>query len=86
MNGASTQLLQLEQSLKESIRKPLTRKHVVKLRELDQGVVGFIEHVRHSMEWEDKKLGPADIEVFFSILDSEHDCIIRGIEELVKEI
>ena len=48
-------------------------------------MIGFIDHVRKAMEWGDKKLNPLEVETLYAVLDSKHDKIIRGIQDLIDE-
>ena len=48
-------------------------------------MIGFIDHVRRSMEWGDKKLDALEVETLYAVLDSKHDKIISGIQDLIDD-
>ena len=85
VSDASTDLLRLEQELDESLAKTLTKDDLIKLEDIDDGVVAFIEFVRRSMEWGEKPLKGKDVEVIFGVLDEEHKKIMAGLTKLIKD-
>ena len=77
--------MDLQEEVNENLSKTLTKDDVVKLTELDDGIVEFISHIRHSMEWGDKELDAKEVEVIFGILNETHDETVVGLRKLITE-
>ena len=67
------------------MQRQLTRKDVVRLNEIDEGIIAFIGYQRKTMLWGDRKLSPHEVEVFFGMLNEEHKKIIGQIKKMVDE-
>ena len=65
--------------------RTLTKNDLVRLNEIDEGIVHFIHYVRSTMLWEDKKLDGHEIEIFFGMLDQGHGKIIKEIRKLIGD-
>ena len=54
------------------MKKTLTKDDLVKLEEIDEGIVAFIIYVRDRMQWQEKRLDSTEMEVMFGMLNKEH--------------
>ena len=54
-------LRDLEFELNNSIAKDLKKDDIVKLAEVDEGLIGFIGHVRKYMDWGDRQLNDKEV-------------------------
>lgn len=55
----------------------------MRLEGIDEGMVHFINYIRNSMCWFERKLNTHEIKVLFGMLDQAHDKIIIGIKQMV---
>ena len=83
--GPTQMLRDLEFELNNSIAKDLKKDDIVKLAEVDEGLIGFIGHVRKYMDWGDRSLNDKEVQVFFGMLNETHDSIVNGLRMLIKE-
>ena len=84
-NQTSDQLKKLEDELHDSMNRDLTKKDLIRLNTIDEGIVHFIHYVRQTMLWNDKHLNVQEIEVFFGMLDQAHTKIIQDIRKLIED-
>ena len=63
----------------------MTKDDIVKLDYVDQGLLGFIGHVRHYMQWGDRQLNDKEAQVFFGMLNETHDKVVADLQKLIKE-
>lgn len=55
------------------------------MTEVDAGVLDFIEHVRSTMQWGDRKLDDKEVETMFAILNETHDKIVRSLRQIIND-
>ena len=84
-NQTNDQLKKLQDELHDSMNRTLTKKDLIRLNTIDEGIVHFIHYVRQTMLWNDKHLNVQEIEVFFGMLDQAHTKIIQDIRKLIDE-
>ena len=77
-------LRDLEFELNANLAKDLTKEDIVKMSEVDEGLVGFIDHVRHYMKWGDRQLNDKEVQVFFGMLNETHDSVVAGLRTLIN--
>ncbi len=65
------------------MNKTLTKDDLVKLEEIDEGIVAFIVYVRDRMQWQEKRLDSTEMEVMFGMLNKEHQKIIDGLRRII---
>ncbi len=65
------------------MNKTLTKEDLVKLEEIDEGIVAFIVYVRDRMQWQEKRLDSTEMEVMFGMLNKEHQKIIDGLRRII---
>lgn len=85
IGDSSHELVQLQQELEESLKKKIEKKDLIRLNEVDAGVMQFINHVRGTMEWGEKKLTGKEAETMFAILDETHDKVMRGLRRIIAD-
>ena len=48
-------------------------------------MLDFIEHVRSTMQWGDRKLDDKEVETMFAILNETHDKIVRSLRQIIND-
>ena len=56
----------------------------MRLGEVDEGIVSFINYMRNTMNWFEKQLDYQEVETLFGFLDEAHNYIIDEIRKIVN--